>query len=384
MERTLAGRGPVGRSDRPLARPAPRRAPRSRARAGAPRRARAAPTLRLTQRIEALWAGRVLLAIWARRRLRIALLLGALLSGLLSGGWLWLRHSSLAWVQRVQITGVHGPDASAIDAALSAAARRMSTLDVHLGALRAAMAPFVVVRDVRASGSFPHSLRIHVIEQPPVAALVAGASRSAVAADGVVLGPALLSGSLPSVDASRVPANGQQVSDAAASEALSVLGAAPAPLAKLLVRAYTGANGLTVVLQHGLSAYFGDASRPHAKWLSLALVLASPRSAGATYVDVRVPERPAAGFPAGSAPRSAQAGSSAAEGVGAPESAGALAAGLTAAVGREAGAGAPAAQQGAAEESHSEASGEGGGAASQPAQGSTGEASEAPAGGARR
>jgi cell division protein FtsQ len=367
MERTLAGRGPVGRSDRPLARPAPRRAPRSRARAGAPRRAHAAPSLRLAQRIEALWAGRVLRAIWARRRLRIALLLGALLSGLFSGGWLWLRHSSLAWVQRVQITGVHGPDASAIDAALSAAARRMSTLDVHLGALRAAVAPFVVVRDVRASGSFPHSLRIHVIEQPPVAALVAGASRSAVAADGVVLGPALLSGSLPSVDASRVAANGQHVSDAAASEALSVLGAAPAPLAKLLVRAYTGANGLTVVLQHGL-----------------ALVLASPRSAGATYVDVRVPERPAAGFPPGSAPRSAQAGSSAAEGVGAPESAGALAAGLTAAVGREAGAGAPAAQQGAAEESHSEASGEGGGAASQPAQGSTGEASEAPAGGARR
>ena len=364
MERSLAGRGRVGRIDRPFAPPAARRAARSRA------RARGAPpprSRRLALRIEALPGGRALRAIWRRRRLRIALALVALLSGLLSGGWLWLRHSSLAWVQRVQITGVHGPDARAIDAALSTAARRMSTLDVHVGALRAAVAPFAVVRDVQASGSFPHSLRIRVIVQPPIAALVAGASRSAVAADGVVLGPGLLSGSLPSVEAGRVPASGQRVSDASASEALSVLGAAPAPLAGLVMRAYTGASGLTVVLRHGLSAYFGDASRPHAKWSSLALVLASPRSTGATYIDVRVPERPAAGFAPGSAPRSAQAGSSAGEGVGSPEGAAALAAGLTAAV----------------EESHSEASGETSGAASQPAQGSAGEASEAPAGGAR-
>src|SRR5438270_235889 len=185
---------------------APRRAVRSRARARAARGARPPRSLRLALRIQALPLARVLRAIWRRRRLRIALALVALLSGLLTGGWLWLRHSSLAWVQRVQITGVHGPDARAIDAALSTAARRMSTLDVHVGALRAAVAQFAVVREVRASGSFPHSLRIRVIEQPPVAALVAGASRSAVAADGVVLGPALLSGSLPTVAAVRVPA----------------------------------------------------------------------------------------------------------------------------------------------------------------------------------
>ena len=162
-----------------------------------------------------------------------------------------------------------------------------------------------------------------------------------------------------------------------------MLGAAPAPLAGLVVRAYTGSGGLTVVLRHGLAAYFGDASRRHAKWLSLALVLASPRSTGATYIDVRVPERPAAGFAPGSAPRSAQAGSSAGEGVGSPEGAAALAAGLTAAVGREQGTGASGQTQGESEESHSEAAGEASGAASQPAQGSAGEAAEAPAGGGR-
>ncbi len=48
-------------------------------------------------------------------------------------------------------------------------------------------------------------------------------------------------------------------------------------------------------MRGGLLLYFGDATRPHAKWLSAARVLADPSSAGATYVDVRAPERPAAG-----------------------------------------------------------------------------------------
>ena len=67
----------------------------------------------------------------------------------------------------------------------------MSTLDVRPGALRAAVAPFRVVREVRAIPSFPHGLQIRVVEQLPVAALTVAGARTAVAADGVVLGPAL-------------------------------------------------------------------------------------------------------------------------------------------------------------------------------------------------
>jgi cell division protein FtsQ len=63
---------------------------------------------------------------------------------------------------------------------------------------------------------------------------------------------------------------------------------------------FTGPEGLTVTMRNGLSIYFGDGTRPHAKWLSAARVLADPSSAGATYVDVRLPERPAAGTPAAS------------------------------------------------------------------------------------
>jgi cell division protein FtsQ len=239
----------------------------------------------------------------AHQRARIALL-GALVAlPLLGGGWLWLRDSPLVAVEHVQIAGVAGPEARAIDAALTGAAHRMSTLDVRSGSLLAAVAPFRVVREVHAIASFPHRLSIRVVEQPPVAALTVGSSRSAVAADGVVLGPALLTSSLPTLSGGAAqPLVGRRLSNAGLLASLAVLGAAPAPLAKFVARAYAGPMGLTVAMRSGLLVYFGDATRPHAKWLSLARVLADPSSAGASYVDVRLPERPAAGFAAGVVP----------------------------------------------------------------------------------
>jgi cell division protein FtsQ len=259
--------------------------------------------------------------------------LGALVAfALLVGAWMLLRHSPLVSVQHVQVSGVHGPEAAAIEAALVAAARHMSTLDVRSGALRSAIAPFRVVREVHAVASFPHGLHIRVIEQLPVAALTVGGIRTAVAADGVVLGPALLSGSLPTLEGSHEPPMGQRVTDAGLLAPLTVLGAAPAPLAKLVVRVFSGPTGLTAAMRNGLLIYFGDATRPHAKWISLARVLADSSSAGASYVDVRLPERPAAGFPAGvSPPANANrvAGAATAEPANTPEATvAALAAGL--------------------------------------------------------
>jgi hypothetical protein len=78
--------------------------------------------------------------------------------------------------------------------------------------------------------------------------------------------------------------------------AAAALGAAPTPLLRYVTRVYEGPEGLTLQMRNGLLVYFGDGSFPHAKWLSLARVLSSPDAAGATYVDVRLPARPAAGF----------------------------------------------------------------------------------------
>jgi cell division protein FtsQ len=284
---------------------------------------------------------------WRRPRLRILLLAVVIALPVLGGGWLWLRHSPFVSVQQVRITGVHGPEAEAVRAALVAAAHHMSTLDVSAGSLRAAVAPLRVVRELRAVPSFPHGLRIEVIEQLPVAALTVAGRRTAVAADGVVLGPALLSGSLPAVSGYHEPVAGRRVSAPNLLAALAVLGATPAPLARLVARVYTGPEGLTVAMRNGLLAYFGDASRPHAKWLSLARVLADPSSAGASYVDVRVPSRPAAGFPAGVTPPEASAaaavGSSEQPGGSSESTIASLAAGLTAGSGQASQATGPAA-----------------------------------------
>jgi cell division protein FtsQ len=252
----------------------------------------------------------VLSPLSRHRRLRIALLCLLVSLPLLGGGFMWLRQSSLVSVRQVRVSGVHGAEATAIEAALTGAARRMSTLDVNVRALRAAVAPFVVVRDVHVSASPPHGLSIQVSERLPVAALLAGSSRTALAADGVALGPALLSSTLPTVTASSAPATGAHVTDQGLLGALTVLGSAPEPFQKVVARVYTSASGLTVAMRNGLLAYFGDALRPHAKWASLARVLADSSSAGASYVDVRVPEHPAAGgFAAGSGPTSSATGS---------------------------------------------------------------------------
>src|SRR5215472_2834296 len=60
------------------------------------------------------------------RRLRLGLLGCLITLSLLLGSWLWLRHSSLVAVRHVHVTGLQGPAAPAVEAALVGAARRMS------------------------------------------------------------------------------------------------------------------------------------------------------------------------------------------------------------------------------------------------------------------
>ena len=313
MDRSFAGRLGIGSLTRPPARKKarPTRAGSGRKRAaghGARGGTGAHPIDIVISHLLRAPSGLVrgLSAGWApvreRKRKRIALLAVLIALPLLGGGWLWLRHSSLVAVQHVRVSGVHGSEAQAIEAALTGAAKRMSTLDVSTSKLRAAVASYPVVGDVRVQTRFPHGLSIEVIEQSPVATLTAGGVKTAVAADGVVLGEAHASSSLPTLTSEVQLTPGEHVREAALLGELTVLGAAPKALAKSAERAYSGSKGLTLVMHGGVRVYFGDASRPHAKWASLVRVLADPGSVGASYVDVRVPERPAAGFPAGVTP----------------------------------------------------------------------------------
>jgi cell division protein FtsQ len=254
----------------------PLRLPRSRARSG---------------------VGELLLdALRARRPPIRVLVCAALALPLLGGGWMWLRNSSLVGVRHIHIAGVHGAQAIEIRHALDAAASRMSTMNVSTVALRAAVSAYPEVGAISASASFPHTLSIDVSERLPVATLVGPGERTAIAADGTVLGPALAADSLPTIAAKTAPAPGAHLHEASALAAAAALGAAPAPLLRYVTRVYEGPEGLTLQMHNGLLVYFGDGSYPHAKWLSLARVLSSPGAAGATYVDVRLPARPATGF----------------------------------------------------------------------------------------
>ena len=261
------------------------------------------------------------------RPLLLRTLLGVLVGVLLLlGGWLWLRDSSLVSVEYVRISGVHGLDALEIRRSLDAAAKRMTTTDFDVTALREAVAPFVVVSGVSATTSFPHTVSIRVSERLPVAALTSGGQRTAVAGDGTALGPALSTSSLPVLAGVSEPTPGARVTEAGVLADLAVLDAAPAPLTRFVARVFDGREGLTVAMRNGLLVYFGNDTRPHAKWTALARVLAAPSSAGAWYVDVRVPERPAAGIAGGGTSTPAQASAS-------DPTAAALAASLAAAVG---------------------------------------------------
>lgn len=226
-------------------------------------------------------------------RVRVAIAAVAVLA-LLGGAWLWVRDSSLVAVRKVAISGVYGPESGQIRQALTLAARNMTTLDVRVGQLRTAVGPYPVVKDLRVSTQFPHGLRIRVIEQLPVGAIVAGGHAVAVTGDGTLLHD-VAAGSLPQVPVRLLP-GGSEVTDRPTLDALALLSVTPTRmLSRIAQVTETSAHGLVAQLRSGPSLYFGDASDLDAKWIAATEVLADPSSAGAIYVDVSDPSRPVAG-----------------------------------------------------------------------------------------
>jgi cell division protein FtsQ len=230
-----------------------------------------------------------------RVRLRVWLVVGAVAAlALLAGAWVWLRDSPLVAVERVSVTGLVGPDAGQIRGALDLAARNMTTLDVRLSQLRTAVAPYPVVKDLRVSTQFPHGIRIHVIEQLPVGALVAGGQAVAASADGTLLSD-VPTASLPAIPLSSLP-GGSHVTDPTVLDALALVAATPPRLLARISQVSTiSPHGLVAQLRSGPSIYFGAPSNFAAKWAAATEVLAAPGSEGATYIDVSDPSRPAAG-----------------------------------------------------------------------------------------
>jgi cell division protein FtsQ len=213
--------------------------------------------------------------------------------GVLVGVWAWLRDSRLVAVERVTVTGASGPDAARVREALESAARDMTTMHVRKGELRSAVDPFPAVLGVSTDADFPHGLRIAVHERNAVGAVVAGEQRVPVAADGTIMRTTPSSG-LPEIAAKALP-GGTRAADPRVRRAISVLSAAPPALRARVRRVYVSDRGWTLPLRDGPTLYLGGSERLAAKWAAAATVLADRTSAGATYLDLRLPERPAAG-----------------------------------------------------------------------------------------
>jgi cell division protein FtsQ len=232
------------------------------------------------------------------------------------GGWLMLRDAPLFKVDKVAVSGLSGSVVPAVRQRLEQAGLGMTTTHLNVAALNQAVAPYTVIKGLHVKTEFPHGLSIKVIEQLPVAALVVGQARLAIAPDGTVVhGLSGSTGVLPTFTSAELP-SADQVRDPVSLASLEVLDIAPVALRRTIDRVGPGTGGLTVYLRNGPQLYFGDTTRLHAKWAAAARVLADQQSRGASYLDVRLPDRPAAAVNDPATSAAATAG--AAETAGAP------------------------------------------------------------------
>ena len=249
----------------------------------------------------AITAVRLRLAPWLRAltpgprlRRRFTVMSGVALV-LAAGYMFWLRDSGLVAVKEVHVTGLTGGDAGNARAAIERAARDSTTLHVDRAEIEEVAQAYPAIRALVITPDFPNSMSIRVIEHRPVAVLHLGARRVAVAGDGTVLAGLPAKGSLPTIEISGgFPA--RQVESGAALDAVRVAGGAPAAItARLEKVAHQRGRGVVVHVKNGPELVFGDAGRIAAKWAAALRVLADRDAAGAEYIDVRIPERPAAG-----------------------------------------------------------------------------------------
>jgi cell division protein FtsQ len=229
--------------------------------------------------------------VW-RRRLAAAL---AALIVLAAGYWLWFRDSTFARVHDVYVTGIDGPQARAIRSALEQAGLDQTTLHVRTRDLRDAVSDYPVVRSVSAQGDFPHKLTIDVQLNLPVAVIQSPSGRKPVAADGLLLSDVPITGGLPVVT-TKAALPSERLDGGKAFQLVRLVGLAPPPLrARLTSVIIRPGVGIVAQIRKGPELRFGDSSRLPAKWMAAARVLAAAGARGATYIDLRVPERPAAG-----------------------------------------------------------------------------------------
>ena len=209
-------------------------------------------------------------------------------------GWMWFRDSSFVTVDRVEVIGLSSSEAEGVRSALETAARDMTTLHVREDDLMAAVEHYPSVEGLRVQSDFPHDLVIEVTEREPIAQVDLAGDVVAVGAGGRLMRGVRPERKLPVLHATRL-APGGRLTDPKALAAIATLAAAPVQLRTRVTKVWSGPKGLTLDVRSGPQLFFGSPKRLDAKWMATVRVLAEPSAAGAVYLDVRVPDRVAAG-----------------------------------------------------------------------------------------
>jgi cell division septal protein FtsQ len=230
------------------------------------------------------------LSVISRRGVIVAALLALTLSATYM---LWFRHSSFVAVEEVEVSGLTFAEGE-IASALTDAGQRMSTLDTDVAALERAVRRYPTVASISVETDFPDRLAIEVHERAPVATVGAGEGVP-VAGDGTVLsGVETGKLKLPAIEAGSVPASGR-VRGTALAQA-EILAAAPDPLRPAIEGiGVDREHGVEVALAGEVELRFGDSRDAGAKWAAAAAILADPKLDQISYIDLRLPGRPAVG-----------------------------------------------------------------------------------------
>jgi cell division protein FtsQ len=274
-------------------RPAAKRAPAKR---GAPKRAAAkrTPAKRVARRPAKAKAARATgwLSSWRARLIALAAVVLAAGAGYV----FWLRDSSLVAITDVEVVGVTTSERPEVVSALTGAAKDMTTLHYDAERLEQIGSRFPTVAGVDVDPNFPHGMRLEVEQRPPRLIAAAGGEEVPVAADGTLLAGVSVPEDqpLPVLEVGELPA-GEQLGGEPLEQTL-VVGAAPDPLLGLVEKVdHTDDYGVVVTVRGGIEVRFGSGERADEKWAATAAVLADPKLDVASYLDVRVPERPAVG-----------------------------------------------------------------------------------------
>lgn len=226
---------------------------------------------------------------------RSLLLAFALLAGSIAA-YVTARETSLFSVQQIRVEGASAGVGRQVKQAVADTAG-VSLLAVDLGAAERAIEALPTVASATLDRAFPHTLRITVTPERPVAVVRQGAVSYVVSARGRVMSVverrtrpklariwvpkgtplevgSLLSGDLAAAVTAATPLSGARFPRVVSVEATS--------------------RELTLHLQSGVEVRLGDATDVDLK-LAVARRILPLVQPGSVYVDVSVPERPVAG-----------------------------------------------------------------------------------------